>query len=178
LIILGIDPGSRLTGYGVIELNGNQSSYIDCGYFKVTSESVALRLQQISLGIKEVIEKYQPQEAAIEQIFMHQNPSSALKLGQARGAAMAALTVPVSEYTARQVKQSVVGYGAAKKEQIQHMVVRLLNIKQDLQADAADALAVALCHAHSRLGLVKLGVKATRKKRSSWRDYKPEKDTL
>lgn len=178
MIILGIDPGSRITGYGVIELNGNQSSYIDCGYFKLTSADVALKLQQISLGIKDIIDRYEPKEAAIEQIFMHHNPSSALKLGQARGAAMAALTIPVAEYTARQVKQSVVGYGAANKEQVQHMIVRLLNIKHKLQADAADALAIAMCHAHSRSGLVKLGVKATRKKRSSWRDYKPQKDTL
>ncbi len=174
MIILGIDPGSRITGYGVIQLSGNQSSYIDCGYFRLQGADVASKMQQIALGIKEVIEKYNPQEAAIEQIFMHQNPNSALKLGQARGAAMSALTLPVAEYTARQVKQAVVGYGAAKKDQIQHMVLRLLNIDHELQADAADALAIALWHAHSRLGMVQLGVKATRKKRSSWRDYKPE----
>lgn len=173
MIILGIDPGSRLTGYGVIRLEGNQTHYLESGCFKITADNVAMRLQQIADGIKAVIQLYQPQEAAIEQIFMHQNPNSALKLGQARGAAMAALSMPVAEYTARQVKQAIVGYGAAKKEQIQHMVTRLLNIQQVLQADAADALAVALCHAHSRSGLVKMGVKATRKKRSSWRDFKP-----
>lgn len=172
MIILGIDPGSRSTGYGVIRLLGNQTSYIESGCLKVTAENVAMRLQQIADGIKEVIMRYQPEEAAIEQIFMHQNPNSALKLGQARGAAMAALTMPVVEYTARQVKQAVVGYGAAKKDQIQHMVTRLLNIQQTLQSDAADALAVALCHAHSRSGLIKLGVKATRKKRSSWRNFR------
>jgi crossover junction endodeoxyribonuclease RuvC len=174
LIILGIDPGSRLTGYGVIRLEGNQTHYIESGCLKITAENVAMRLQQISNGIKEVIMRYQPAEAAIEQIFMHQNPNSALKLGQARGAVMAALAMPVAEYTARQVKQAVVGYGAAKKEQIQHMITRLLNIQQVLQADAADALAVALCHAHSRSGLIKLGVKATRKKRSSWRNFRED----
>ncbi len=171
MIILGIDPGSRLTGYGIIRFEGNQTSYIESGCLKVTADNVAMRLQQISDGIKDVMMRYQPEEAAIEQIFMHQNPNSALKLGQARGAAMAALAIPVVEYTARQVKQAIVGYGAAKKEQIQHMVTRLLNIQEVLQADAADALAVALCHAHSRSGLIKLGVKATRKKRSSWRNY-------
>lgn len=173
LIILGIDPGSRLTGYGIIRLEGNQTHYIESGCLKITADNVALRLQQITDGIKAVIQSYQPQEAAIEQIFMHQNPGAALKLGQARGAAMSALAMPVAEYTARQVKQAVVGYGAAKKAQIQHMVMRLLNISHALQADAADALAVALCHAHSRSSLVQLGVKATRKKRSSWRDFKP-----
>lgn len=174
MIILGIDPGSRLTGYGVIHLEGNQTHYMESGCLKITAENIAMRLQQIADGIKEIILRCQPQEVAIEQIFMHQNPNSALKLGQARGAVMAALSMPVAEYTARQVKQAVVGYGAAKKEQIQHMVMRLLSIQQVLQADAADALAVALCHAHSRSGLVKLGVKATRKKRSSWRDFKPD----
>ncbi len=171
MIILGIDPGSRLTGYGVIRLEGNQTFYVESGCLKISADNVAMRLQQIADGIKEIITRYQPAEAAIEQIFMHQNPNSALKLGQARGAAMAALAMPVVEYTARQVKQAVVGYGAAKKEQIQHMVNRLLNIQEALQADAADALAVALCHAHSRSGLIKLGVKATRKKRSSWRNF-------
>jgi crossover junction endodeoxyribonuclease RuvC len=172
LIILGIDPGSRITGYGIIRLEGNQTYYIESGCLKITAENVAMRLQQIADGMKEVILRYQPAEVAIEQIFMHQNPNSALKLGQARGAALAVLAMPVAEYTARQVKQAIVGYGAAKKEQIQHMVTRLLSIKHVLQADAADALAVALCHAHSRSSLVKMGVKATRKKRSSWRDFK------
>lgn len=174
MIIIGIDPGSRLTGYGVIRIEGNQSIYLDSGCLKVTAENAGEKLQQIFSGLKEVIVQYQPEEAAIEQIFMHTNPSSALKLGQARGAAIAALNIPVAEYTARQVKQSVVGYGAAKKEQVQHMVLRLLNIAHDLQADAADALAVALCHAHSRLSFHKLGTKGTRKKRSSWRNYQPK----
>src|SRR4029079_8517439 len=105
----------------------------------------------------------------------HQNPNSALKLGPARGAAIVALHMPLAEYSARQVKQSVVGYGAAKKEQVQHMVKRLLNISDSLQADEADALAIALCHAHSQLSLQKIGgVIPSRKKRNSWRDYQPE----
>jgi crossover junction endodeoxyribonuclease RuvC len=127
--------------------------------------------------LREVIQQYQPEEAAIEQVFMHENPGSALKLGQARGAAIVALTIPVAEYSARQVKQSVVGHGAAKKEQVQHMVGRLLNISEKLQADAADALAIALCHAHTRfslgnIGLLKKNVRRTRS--SSWRNYQPE----
>lgn len=171
MIILGIDPGSVVTGYGVIRHEGNQSIYLDSGYFRVSAENVASRLQQITAGIQEVCRSFQPEEAAIEQIFMHRSPGSAIKLGQARGAAMSALTIPVSEYTARQVKLSVVGYGAATKEQIQHMVMRLLAIKHELQSDEADALAIALCHAHSRLSGNRLGVKATRKKRSSWRHF-------
>ena len=173
MIILGIDPGSRLTGYGVIQIQGNQSFYLDSGCVRTTADNAAGRLQQIFTGLQQVILQFAPKEAAIEQIFLHQNPNSALKLGQARGAAIAALNIPIAEYTARQVKQSVVGYGAAKKEQVQHMVSRLLNIAHDLQADAADALAIALCHAHSRLSLYELGTKSTRKKRSSWRNYRP-----
>jgi crossover junction endodeoxyribonuclease RuvC len=107
--------------------------------------------------LQQIIESYQPQEAAIEQIFMQENANSALKLGQARGAAMVAFDIPIEEYSARQVKKSVVGHGAATKDQVQFMVKRLLNLTGDVQADAADALAVALCHAHVR-GLRKLGV--------------------
>jgi crossover junction endodeoxyribonuclease RuvC len=107
--------------------------------------------------LKEIISTFQPKEAAIEQVFMHENPGSALKLGQARGAAIVALDMPVEEYSARQVKKSVVGHGAAKKEQVQFMVQRLLNLKGELQADAADALAIALCHAQAR-NLRRLGV--------------------
>ena len=176
-IIIGIDPGSRLTGYGVIKVEGNQSFYLTSGCLQLTSKPPLERLQVIYSGLQEIIQQYQPHEAAIEQIFMHQNPGSALKLGQARGAALVALTIPISEYSARQVKQSVVGYGAAKKEQVQHMVGRLLNIKEKLQADAADALAIALCHAHTRFSLAKAGIlKQTgtkRGKRNSWRDYCP-----
>jgi crossover junction endodeoxyribonuclease RuvC len=178
-IIIGIDPGSRITGYGVIRVQANQSIHLASGAIKVNHLLPAERLQKIHYEIQQIICLYQPEEAAIEQIFMHENPGSALKLGQARGAAIVALTIPVSEYSARQVKQSVVGYGAAKKEQVQHMVGRILNLSEKLQADEADALAIALCHAHSRLSLIsRLAssdvVKKGKPKRSSWRDYKPD----
>jgi crossover junction endodeoxyribonuclease RuvC len=143
-IIIGIDPGSRLTGFGIIRSEGNQNYYLDSGCIRITAVNHGERLQQIFTGIAEVVRQYQPQQAAVEQVFMHQNPGAALKLGQARGAAIVALGLPISEYSARQVKQSVVGYGAAKKEQVQEMVKRLLNIPHSLQADAADALAIAL----------------------------------
>jgi crossover junction endodeoxyribonuclease RuvC len=171
-IIIGIDPGSRHTGYGVIRINGNQSEHLGSGCIHLTTVDHPTRLQKIFLDLRVVIEYYQPTEAAIEQVFMHENPGSALKLGQARGAAIVALTMPVAEYSARQVKQAVVGHGAAKKQQVQHMVMRLLNLPDKLQADAADALAVALCHAHSRLVFNSLQSKKTSRK-SSWRNYQP-----
>lgn len=158
-IIIGVDPGSRRTGYGVIRVEGNRHLYITSGHLDVSAYPVSERLRKIFLGLQTVMTTYQPHEAAIEQIFMHENPGSALKLGQARGAAIVALDIPVAEYSAREVKKSVVGNGAAKKEQVQYMVQRLLNLTGKLQADAADALAVALCHAHSR-NLRKLGVVA------------------
>lgn len=173
-IIIGIDPGSRITGYGIIRYEGNQNFYLDSGCIRITAENPGERLQQIYSGVKDIVQQHQPHEAAIEQIFMHQNPGSALKLGQARGAAIVALGLPIAEYSARQVKQSVVGYGAANKEQVQHMVKRLLNLSEPLQADAADALAIALCHAHTRFCLTKIGVVPQRKnKRSSWRNFQP-----
>lgn len=156
-IIIGVDPGSRKTGYGIIRVEGNRHIYIDSGCLDVSSLDVAERLRKIYLDLKDIITLHKPHEAAIEQIFMHENPNSALKLGQARGAAIVALAMPVAEYSAREVKKSIVGYGAAKKDQIQFMVQRLLNIRDKLQADAADALAIALCHAHSRN--LNLGVK-------------------
>lgn len=149
-IIMGIDPGSRRTGYGVIRLEGNRHIYLASGYLNLLTFSACERLRQIFLGLQEIIRVYQPHEVAIEQIFMHENPNSALKLGQARGAAIVAVNMPVAEYSARAVKKSVVGHGAASKQQIQFMVKRLLNVSGDIQPDAADALAVALCHAHAR----------------------------
>ena len=172
-IIIGVDPGSRITGYGVIRVVGNQSVHLASGSIHLTDkQQTAERLQKIFMELTGIIQLYQPNEAAIEQIFMHENPGSALKLGQARGAAIVALTIPLAEYSARQVKQSVVGYGAAKKEQVQHMVGRILNLTEKLQADEADALAIALCHAHSRLSIVPKQV-STRKKRGSWRNFIP-----
>lgn len=152
-IILGIDPGSRITGYGIIKIDGSRHHYLTSGCVRVTHKNHAVRLKQIFLDLQEVIQTYQPAEACIEQIFFHRNPASALVLGQARGVAMAVAAlaeIDVTEYTARQIKQSVVGYGAAKKDQVQHMVCKLLNLPGKPQADAADALAVALCHAASR----------------------------
>jgi crossover junction endodeoxyribonuclease RuvC len=175
-VIIGIDPGSCHTGYGIIRVEGNQSFHITNGCIHLAKAPLNDRLQKIFAGLREVIEKYQPEEAAIEQVFMHENPGSALKLGQARGAAIVALTIPVAEYSARQVKQSVVGHGAAKKEQVQHMVGRLLNISEKLQADAADALAIALCHAHTRFSLGNIGIlkkNVRRSRSSSWRNYQP-----
>lgn len=173
-IIIGIDPGSRFTGYGVIQWEGNQTRYLDSGCLSVASVSISERLQKIFTGLQSIVQLHQPHEAAIEQVFMHQNPGSALKLGQARGAAIVALGATVSEYSARQVKQSVVGYGAADKKQVQHMVKKLLNISIELQADAADALAVALCHAHMRFSCNKIPQKVISKKRSSsWRSFRP-----
>ena len=173
-IIIGIDPGSRFTGYGVIQWIDSQSRYLASGHLSVGSYTMPERLQKIFTGLQSIVQLHQPHEAAIEQIFMHQNPGSALKLGQARGAAMVALGTHIAEYSARQVKQSVVGYGAADKRQVQQMVKRLLNIPTELQADEADALAVALCHAHTRFcsNKVAQGV-ASAKRRSSWRDYRP-----
>lgn len=156
-VIIGIDPGSRRTGYGIIRLEGNRHIYLTSGYLDLTSYPTCERLRQIFLGLQTIIESYQPHEAAIEQVFMQENANSALKLGQARGAAIVALAMPVAEYSARQVKKSVVGHGAANKDQVQFMVKRLLNLSGNLQPDAADALAVALCHAHAR-NLRNLGI--------------------
>lgn len=163
-IILGIDPGSRVTGYGVIQCDGGKHTYLDSGCVRLQGENITERLHQIFVGLSEVIRMYQPEEAAIEQVFMHQNPGAALKLGQARGAAIVAVvphSIPMAEYSARQVKQAVVGYGAAKKEQVQQMVRCLLNLSGTPQADAADALAIALCHAHTRTSLKYMGITKT-----------------
>ena len=149
-VIIGIDPGSRRTGYGIIRIAGNRNIYLASGYIYIAEYSLCERLRKIYLGLQAIVETFKPHEAAIEQVFMHENPNSALKLGQARGAAIVALDIPVSEYGAREVKKAIVGNGAANKDQVQFMVRRLLNIKEVLQADASDALAIALCHANSR----------------------------
>lgn len=157
--ILGIDPGSRITGYGVIAIEGNKYRYITSGCIKTSGEDMSSRLYQVYSGLIEVISQHQPAESGIEEVFLNKNVNSALKLGQARGAALVALaaqSIAVSEYTPRKIKQAVVGYGAAEKQQVQQMVKLLLNLNQIPQADAADALAVALCHAHSRALSTKL----------------------
>lgn len=158
--ILGIDPGSRITGYGVIDLRGGHLVYVDSGCIHLEGKSLPQRLKILFESVRAVIAACRPEEMAVEQVFMHRNPDSALKLGQARGAAICAgvmAGLEVSEYTPRAVKQAVVGYGAADKAQIQHMVCALLRLDRPPPADAADALAVALCHGHTRSTLQRLG---------------------
>ena len=149
MIILGIDPGSRLTGYGIIEDTPQGYKYIASGSIRIKADYFPDRLKQIFNGILEIIDNYQPEQMAIEQVFMHKNADSALKLGQARGAAICAVQtqqIAVYEYAARQVKQAVVGKGAADKLQVQHMVRILLNVQGELSLDASDALGIAICH--------------------------------
>lgn len=149
--IVGIDPGSRITGYGIIQVQGNRYSHIASGIIKTGNHEPAARLQLIYRGLCEILSAHSPTHAAIEQVFMQHNVRSALVLGQARGAALVALAehnLLIHEYTARQVKQGVVGYGNADKQQIQHMIRALLNLQHTPTVDAADALAIALCHAH------------------------------
>ncbi len=164
-IILGIDPGSRLTGYGVIRQTGSKFEYIASGCIRMTTTEMPDRLKQIFDGVRQIIAQTQPTVFAIEQVFMARNPDSALKLGQARGAAIVAAKfadLEVFEYSARQVKQSVVGTGAADKTQVQHMVKTLLKLPANPQADAADALAVALCHGHTQQSLLHMAGQATK----------------
>ena len=153
MIILGIDPGLRTTGFGVIEHSGGKLRYVTSGCVKSGAGDLAARLKCILDGISEIIASSRPQEVAIEKVFVNVNPQSTLLLGQARGTAICAAVIaglPVAEYTALQVKQAVVGKGHAKKEQVQHMVRRLLALPGDPSPDAADALACAICHAHGR----------------------------
>ena len=151
--ILGIDPGSRITGFGVIDVPAPQRVvYVASGVIKTAQGTLAERIAEIVQGIGEVALTYSPTVSAIEQVFVNVNPAATLMLGQARGAAIAALVLaklPVYEYTALQVKKSVVGQGKAAKEQVQDMVVRLLQLPAAPSADAADALACALCHAQT-----------------------------
>ena len=155
--ILGIDPGLRVTGFGVIELHGKQLVYVASGCIKSNDkESLPERIKTLFAGISEVIATYAPNQAAVEKVFVNVNPQSTLLLGQARGAALSALVhgdLPVAEYTALQVKQAVVGQGKATKDQVQQMVIRLLNLAGAPTADAADALACAIAHAHGGQGL-------------------------
>ena len=155
--ILGIDPGLRVTGFGIIEKLGTRLAYVTSGCVRTPDDgSLPLRLKTILGGLREVIAEHQPQQVAVEIVFVNVNPKSTLLLGQARGAAICALVsrgVGVHEYAAREVKQAVVGHGKAAKEQVQEMVKRLLKLDATPQADAADALATAITHAHSRQGL-------------------------
>ncbi len=152
--VIGIDPGSLSTGYGIIDTDGRRSLHIAHGHIRVRGEDLANRLGYIFEQVGALLAEWRPQEMAIEDVFVSRNALSALKLGQARGAAIVAACshgVRVAEYTPRRVKQTVVGYGAADKSQVQHMIAVLLNLREvRLQSDAADALAIALCHAHTR----------------------------
>lgn len=152
-IILGIDPGSRCTGYGVIWSQNGNNGYVTHGEIRTRDAETAERLRIIQLKLNEVIAEHNPHTAAIEQVFVHQNAGTALKLGQARGVALATAAtagLAVNEYSAKQIKQAVVGYGAASKAQVQRMITTLLKLSDVPGEDAADALAVALCHSHSK----------------------------
>ncbi len=158
--ILGIDPGLRSTGFGVIDQTGNTLAYVASGCIKTDADNtLPQRIKTLLDGLVEIIATYRPQQAAVEIVFVNVNPQSTLLLGQARGAAVAALVtadLPVAEYTALQVKQAVVGHGKAAKEQVQAMVARLLKLPGTPSADAADALACAIAHAHGGQGMAGL----------------------
>ena len=161
--ILGIDPGLRVTGFGIIERKGASLTYIASGCVRSGDADLSDRLKTILGGLKEIIGEHRPQQVALEKVFVNVNPASTLALGQARGTAICAAVdagLPVAEYTALQVKQAVVGNGHAKKEQVQEMVKRLLGLAGAPSADAADALACAICHAHGGQGLGKLDRKS------------------
>lgn len=165
--ILGIDPGLRITGFGVIDKVGQKLSYVASGCIKTPTGELPPRLKVILESLGEVIATYQPQQVAVEKVFVNVNPQSTLLLGQARGAAICAgvlANLTVAEYTALQVKQSVVGNGHADKEQVQDMVMRLLALDGKPGADAADALACAICHAHAGSGLGKMSTLGMRVK--------------
>ncbi|PMR74966.1 crossover junction endodeoxyribonuclease RuvC [Billgrantia endophytica] len=179
MLILGIDPGSRITGYGVLDVATPTPRYVASGCIRIQGDDLAQRLARIYAGISELIAVHRPGEFAIEQVFMSKNADSALKLGQARGTAIVCAAnhgLPVSEYGPRQIKQAVTGNGGADKLQVQHMVTAILGLDGTPQADAADALAIALTHAHARRGLLtsgSFGGHHSRRRGGSWRDFKP-----
>lgn len=152
--ILGIDPGTRITGYGIIDVEGNRLRHVDNGIIKTrSSDPLPLRLKIIYDGLSTILKEFSPQAVAVEQVFLAKNPRAALTLGHARGTAVLSavnLGLEVHEYSALQVKSAVVGYGHAAKQQVQQMVKALINLPEMAQEDAADALAVAICHANSR----------------------------
>jgi len=177
MIVLGIDPGSRITGYGLVEQVGNRLVHIDNGaIFTDAAADFPGRLKKIFDGLLDVVARYKPDQVAVENIFFATNPQSALKLGQARGAAIVAAVhcgLPVFEYSALQVKQAVVGQGRAEKEQVQKMLKILLSLPEIAQADASDALAVAVCHINSfALNQKSGGLVAMKQKKTSWRNMK------
>lgn len=172
--ILGIDPGSRLTGFGIIEVQNKEALCLMGGCIRLSASDMPSRLSTLFTEIQEIVRLYKPTELAIEQVFVQKNVQSALKLGQARGVAIAAVMsaqIPVYEYAARQVKLAIVGKGNADKSQIQHMIQIMLNLTQKPQADAADALAVALCHSHMMASPLLLNQQPKRRKRATWKGY-------
>ena len=171
--ILGIDPGLRITGFGILDQSGKQLAYVTSGCIKTPDGALPERLKTILNSLAEIIQEHQPQQVAVEKVFVNVNPQSTLLLGQARGAAITALVgadLAVAEYTALQVKQAVVGHGKAAKQQVQDMVARLLVLPGLPGSDAADALGVAICHANSHdalalIGALAPGLKGLRMKR-------------
>ncbi|WAH60215.1 crossover junction endodeoxyribonuclease RuvC [Pseudomonas silvicola] len=164
-LILGIDPGSRVTGYGVVRDTGRGCEYVASGCIRTGGGELQARLQIIFRGVREVIQTYGPVTMGIEKVFMARNADSALKLGQARGAAIVAAMeegLEVAEYSATQIKQAVAGTGGASKEQVQMMVMHLLKLVAKPQMDASDALAIALTHAHTRSSLIPHGLSTAR----------------
>jgi crossover junction endodeoxyribonuclease RuvC len=150
--ILGIDPGSQITGFGVVDIVGNRTTAVEWGSIRTGGEH-SDRLRNIFVGLGQIVREYRPTEIAIERVFLSRNADSALKLGQARAAAICATfeaNVPIYEYSARHIKKAVVGRGAAEKDQVQRMVQMILGLREALAADAADALAAAICHANAR----------------------------
>ena len=151
--VLGIDPGSRVTGYGVVDFGRTTLSYVTSGCIRTQGDAFSERLKEIFREVAGLVGRYEPDQIAMERVFMHRNADSALKLGHARAAAICATfdtELPMYEYAAREVKQAVVGRGSADKAQVQHMVKALLGLSGKLQQDAADGLAIAVCHAHFR----------------------------
>jgi crossover junction endodeoxyribonuclease RuvC len=149
--VIGIDPGSRITGYGLVDTDGFRHKYVSSGFIQIKADTLGDKLGIIFSEISKIVSTWQPESMAIEQVFVKHNVDSALKLGQARGAAICAgvqAELPIGEYTPRAIKKAVVGSGAADKQQIQHMIQRLLGLDELPQSDEADALAIAICHAH------------------------------
>ncbi|MBA1201392.1 crossover junction endodeoxyribonuclease RuvC [Pseudomonas capeferrum] len=166
-LILGIDPGSRITGYGVVRHTPRGCEYVASGCIRTGAGELPERLQIVFRGVREVIRQYGPVTMGIERVFMARNADSALKLGQARGAAIVAAVeegLEVAEYSATQVKQAIAGTGGANKEQVQMMVMHLLKLTQKPQIDASDALAIAMCHAHTQSSLVPHGLATARRR--------------
>ena len=168
-MILGIDPGSRVTGFGLIKSEVNKLEYVHCGCIRTDFADIQMRLKAIFDGLRSLIQDYQPEEVAIEDVFMGKNAGSALKLGQARGVALAACLahdLRAAEYSAKKVKLSVVGTGAAPKSQVKRMVQILLGINENIAEDSADALAIAICHVNTQSSLIRMsGAKSFSKNR-------------